>query len=192
MDGINIFAVATTKRAAEGGASWHWVAKLGSWSERAYEHASRGALGSLWGIICFDLLASAEQSSGRWLKRVKTCPEIFRPPPLCEKHIPGGRSRSNGPSTQPKARFDAPQFASSPDHIPNHRRILKRKAVVHTLNAMRSMIWLAPLNLGLSYRDPASIYTPTDEKYPGVGSVTTRTPFGKVVMSTGGSYRGGL
>ena len=48
------------------------------------------------------------------------------------------------------------------------------------LNANRSIIWLTPSNSLLSYRDPASTYTPTPEKGPGRASVATRMPFGKV------------
>lgn len=56
-----------------------------------------------------------------------------------------------------------------------------------TLNAILSRKWLTPDVEGVSYRDPASTYNPTDEKCPGVVSVATRMPLERVVICTGGS-----
>jgi hypothetical protein len=58
------------------------------------------------------------------------------------------------------------------------------------LKASLSMIWLTPRKYSFSYRDPASMKTPTPEKCPGNASVATRTPFGKVEIwsSSAGSY----
>jgi hypothetical protein len=58
------------------------------------------------------------------------------------------------------------------------------------LKASLSIIWLTPLRYSFSYRDPASIYTPIPEKCPGRASVATRTPFGRVDISSSsaGSY----
>jgi hypothetical protein len=58
------------------------------------------------------------------------------------------------------------------------------------LNASRSMIWLTPRKYSFSYRDPASMNTPTPEKCPGNASVATRTPFGNVEIwsSSAGSF----
>ncbi len=58
---------------------------------------------------------------------------------------------------------------------------------MHTLNAILSRKWLTPDVEPVSYRDPASTYSPTDEKCPGVVSVATRMPLGRVVICTGGS-----
>lgn len=44
-----------------------------------------------------------------------------------------------------------------------------------TLNAILSRIWLTPANNGVSYLEPASMYTPTDAKWPGVALVATRS-----------------
>lgn len=58
------------------------------------------------------------------------------------------------------------------------------------LKASRSMIWLTPRKYSFSYRDPASMKTPTPEKCPGNASVATRTPFGNVEIwsSSAGSF----
>jgi hypothetical protein len=59
------------------------------------------------------------------------------------------------------------------------------------LKASRSMIWLTPRKYSFSYRDPASMNTPTPEKCPGNASVATRTPFGNVEIwsSSAGSFK---
>lgn len=58
------------------------------------------------------------------------------------------------------------------------------------LKARRSIRWLTPLNRLFSYREPASIYTPKAEKWPGRASVATRMPLGSVVIaaSSAGSF----
>ena len=57
-----------------------------------------------------------------------------------------------------------------PIHLqPNHH---ERKL---TLKAILSRTWLIPANNGVSYLEPASIYTPTDAKCPGVALVATRS-----------------
>ena len=48
------------------------------------------------------------------------------------------------------------------------------------MNANRSIRWLTPLFLPVSYLLPASIYTPTAWKWPAFGSVTTRNRFDNV------------
>ena len=53
--------------------------------------------------------------------------------------------------------------------------------VVHTLKANLSRIWLTPLVFAVSYRLPASTYTPTALKCPGVFSEAMRIPLGRVV-----------
>ncbi len=50
------------------------------------------------------------------------------------------------------------------------------------LNARRSTMWLTPRRLRSSYLDPASMYTPMPEKWPGRASVATRTPLLRVVI----------
>ena len=45
---------------------------------------------------------------------------------------------------------------------------------------------------GVSYLEPASTYSPTEEKWPGVFSVATRRPLGSVVIRTSGSDDVGL
>ena len=58
---------------------------------------------------------------------------------------------------------------------------------VDTLKAILSRKWLTPDESGVSYREPASTYSPTDEKWPGVDSVTTRILLGRVVIRDVGS-----
>lgn len=55
-----------------------------------------------------------------------------------------------------------------------------------TLKARRSIKCDIPLFCGVSYRLPASTYTPTAWKWPGVDSVTTRSLFGNVVTCGAG------
>lgn len=55
-----------------------------------------------------------------------------------------------------------------------------------TLKAILSRKWLTPEVTGDSYREPASMYKPTEEKWPGVDSVATRILLGRVVTCTGG------
>jgi hypothetical protein len=52
-----------------------------------------------------------------------------------------------------------------------------------TLKANRSTKCDRPRNDAGSKRDPASTNTPTDAKWPGAFSVTTRTPFESVDIS---------
>ena len=58
------------------------------------------------------------------------------------------------------------------------------------LNASRSTMWLTPRRSSFSNLDPASMYTPTPEKWPGSASVATLMPFCSVVIrsSSVGSF----
>jgi hypothetical protein len=54
-----------------------------------------------------------------------------------------------------------------------------------TLKAILSRIWLTPEYWVASYLEPASMYTPTAEKWPGVASVATRILLLNVVILVG-------
>lgn len=71
-----------------------------------------------------------------------------------------------------------------PPNVSNDSSISSLVRFFVDLKASLSIMWLTPLRYSFSYRDPASMNTPTPEKCPGRASVATRTPFGRVEISS--------